>query len=229
MTRRIGSPSSPSAGSETGAGPNQRQPHCARTSARSASAATMAATEIIRHRHGPASPLAYTLASLSSIVATLNPQLALLQPYPFERLRALFAGVTPPQRLKPISLSIGEPRHRTPQFILDALAAGAKGLANYPTTAGTPELREAIAAWLVRRHGLEHLDAATQLLPVLGSREALFAFAQTVIDPTREGATVVVPNPFYQIYEGAALLARATTHCVNTLRENAYVPRWERV
>ena len=185
--------------------------------------------ETIRHRHAAAWALAYTLASLSSIVATLNPQLALLQPYPFERLRALFAGVTPPQALKPISLSIGEPKHRTPQFILDALAAGAKGLANYPTTAGPPELRETIAAWLVRRHGLERLDAATQVLPVLGSREALFAFAQTVIDPTRDGATVVVPNPFYQIYEGAALLARATTHCVNTLRENAYVPRWERV
>lgn len=159
----------------------------------------------------------------------MNPQLALLQPYPFERLRALFAGVTPPQGFKPINLSIGEPKHRTPQFILDALAAGGKGLANYPTTAGAPELREAIAAWLVRRHGLERLDAATQLLPVLGSREALFAFAQTIIDPMRAGATVVVPNPFYQIYEGAALLARATTHCVNTLRENAHAPRWERV
>jgi len=90
-------------------------------------------------------------------------------------------------------------------------------------------LREAIAAWLKRRHGLDRLDPAAQVLPVLGSREALFAFAQTVIDPTRSNATVVVPNPFYQIYEGAAVLARAQTHCVNVLRENGYSPRWENV
>ena len=108
----------------------------------------------------------------------------------------------------PISLSIGEPRHATPRLLLDALAAGAKGLANYPTTAGAPALREAIAAWLKRRHGLISLDPATQVLPVLGSREALFSFAQTVIDSSRAGATVVVPNPFYQIYEGAALAGR---------------------
>jgi N-succinyldiaminopimelate aminotransferase len=156
----------------------------------------------------------------------LNPQLALLQPYPFERLRQLFAGVTPPPALRPISLSIGEPKHPTPSLILDALAAGAKGLANYPTTIGAPPLREAIAGWLRRRHGLASLDPDTQVLPVLGSREALFAFAQTVIDRSRAGATVVVPNPFYQIYEGAALLAGATPCYVNSLRENAYVPRW---
>jgi N-succinyldiaminopimelate aminotransferase len=162
-------------------------------------------------------------------LATLNPQLALLQPYPFERLRALFAGTSPQSKSKPINLSLGEPKHPTPKFILDALAAGAKGLANYPTTAGVPALREAIAAWLVRRHALAALDPATQVLPVLGSREALFAFAQTVIDGSRVGATVVVPNPFYQIYEGAALLAGATTHCVNSLAEHAYAPRWEAV
>ena len=159
----------------------------------------------------------------------MNPQLALLQPYPFERLRALLAGVTPPAGLAPINLSLGEPKHPTPQFVLDALAAGAKRLANYPTTAGPPALREAIAAWLARRHGLARLDAATQVLPVLGSREALFAFAQVVIDRSRAGATVVVPNPFYQIYEGAALLAGATTHCVNSLAENGYAPRWNAV
>ena len=156
----------------------------------------------------------------------MNPQLALLQPYPFERLRALFAGVTPPPGLRPINLSLGEPKHPTPQFILDALAAGARGVANYPTTAGTPALREAIAAWLVRRYHLERLDPATQVLPVLGSREALFAFAQTVLDASRVGATVVVPNPFYQIYEGAALLAGATTFCVNSLEQTGYAPQW---
>jgi len=156
----------------------------------------------------------------------LNPHLAQLQPYPFERLRALFASVVPNPQKPPISLSIGEPRHATPRLLLDALAAGAKGLANYPTTAGAPALREAIAAWLKRRHGLISLDPATQVLPVLGSREALFSFAQTVIDSSRAGATVVVPNPFYQIYEGAALLAGATPHYVNSLVTDDFAPRW---
>jgi N-succinyldiaminopimelate aminotransferase len=159
----------------------------------------------------------------------LNPQLARLQPYPFERLRALFAGVAPNAARRPINLSLGEPKHPTPPLILEALAAGARGLANYPTTAGPPALREAIAAWLSRRHALGTLDPATQVLPVLGSREALFAFGQTVIDASRVGATVVVPNPFYQIYEGAALLAGATPHCVNSLAENGYAPRWGEV
>jgi len=159
----------------------------------------------------------------------LNPRLSLLQPYPFERLRVLFAGVTPNPHRTPISLSIGEPRHPTPQFIRDALCAGSGGLANYPTTAGTPVLREAIAAWLIRRHGLASLDAATQVLPVLGSREALFAFAQTVIDATRRDAAVIVPNPFYQIYEGAALLAGATPYCVNSLASHGYAPQWDQI
>jgi N-succinyldiaminopimelate aminotransferase len=159
----------------------------------------------------------------------LNPQLALLQPYPFDRLRQLLAGTNPPVGLAPINLSLGEPKHPTPALILDALAAGAQGLANYPTTAGAPLLREAIAGWLRRRHGLDALDAATQILPVLGSREALFALAQAVIDRGRPGATVVVPNPFYQIYEGAALLAGATPHCVNSLQEDRFAPRWEDV
>jgi N-succinyldiaminopimelate aminotransferase len=159
----------------------------------------------------------------------LNPQLALLQPYPFERLRQLFAGITPPAERRPINLSLGEPKHPTPSLILEALAGAGKGLANYPTTIGAPALREAIAAWLRRRHGLAQLDPETQVLPVLGSREALFAFAQTVIDRGRDGATVVVPNPFYQIYEGAALLAGATPYWVNSLPENGYAPRWESV
>jgi N-succinyldiaminopimelate aminotransferase len=159
----------------------------------------------------------------------LNPHLAQLHPYPFERLRALFASVVPNPQKPPISLSIGEPRHPTPQLLLDALAAGAKGLANYPTTAGPPALREAIAAWLKRRHGLTSLDPATQVLPVLGSREALFSFTQTVIDSSRAGATVVVPNPFYQIYEGAALLAGATPYYVNSLVADNFAPRWEDV
>jgi len=141
----------------------------------------------------------------------MNPLLSRLQPYPFERLRQLFAGVTPNPAYRPISLGIGEPKHPTPAFIKQALAAAmdrpGHDLALYPPTAGTPELRQACAAWLQRRYGLA-VDAATQVLPINGSREALFAFAQTVVDPTRP-AVVVCPNPFYQIYEGAALLAGA--------------------
>ena len=139
----------------------------------------------------------------------MNPLLSRLQPYPFERLRQLFADVTPNPAFRPISLGIGEPKHATPDFIKTALTSAlATGLAGYPGTAGEPALREACAGWLERRYGLT-LNPATQVLPVNGSREALFAFAQTVVDPTREGATVVHPNPFYQIYEGAAFLSGA--------------------
>jgi len=140
----------------------------------------------------------------------VNHLLEKLQPYPFEKLRALIGGRAANPALKPINLSIGEPKHPTPALVKDALAAGLDGLAVYPATAGTPALRQAIAAWLARRYGIPQPDPETQVLPVNGTREALFAFAQTVIDPTRN-AKVVCPNPFYQIYEGAALLAGATT------------------
>ncbi len=159
----------------------------------------------------------------------MNPRLSLLQPYPFERLRALFALVTPDPAKRAISLSIGEPKHPTPRLVLDALAAGGAGLANYPMTAGSPVLREAIAGWLARRHAIPTLDPATQVLPVLGSREALFAFAQAIIDDTRANATVVVPNPFYQIYEGAALLAGATVWCVNADPAASFAHDWRGV
>jgi N-succinyldiaminopimelate aminotransferase len=139
----------------------------------------------------------------------LNPLLGRLQPYPFEKLRALIAGVTPNPALHPINLSIGEPKHPTPGLVKAALAGALEGLAAYPATAGTPALREAIASWLMHRYALATLDATTQVLPVNGSREALFAFAQTVIDPAGGAARVACPNPFYQIYEGAALLAGA--------------------
>ncbi|HSV48054.1 MAG TPA: succinyldiaminopimelate transaminase [Ramlibacter sp.] len=145
----------------------------------------------------------------------MNPLLSRLQPYPFERLRQLFAGVTPNPSYRPISLGIGEPKHATPRFIKDALVQAldtpGHDLTGYPPTAGTPALREACAGWLKRRYGLA-VDPATQVLPVNGSREALFALAQTVIDPGGAAAgppVVVCPNPFYQIYEGAALLAGA--------------------
>ena len=138
----------------------------------------------------------------------MNPDLARLQPYPFERLRQLLAGNRPPAALPHINLSIGEPKHATPKLIFDALTAALPTLASYPLTLGTDALRESIAAWLARRYALPRIDPATQVMPVAGSREALFAFAQTVVDRTR-AARVVMPNPFYQIYEGATLLAGA--------------------
>ena len=158
----------------------------------------------------------------------MNPLLARLHPYPFERLRALMADVTPSPAHKAIGLGIGEPRHATPALIEQALIANLKGLSSYPATAGEPRLREAIAAWVQRRYGVA-LDAATQVLPVNGSREALFALAQTVIDPTRAGATVVCPNPFYQIYEGAALLAGAQTAFANSDAARNFAADWSTI
>ena len=150
----------------------------------------------------------------------MNPRLARLQPYPFERLRALFASVQAPART-PIRLSIGEPQHPTPSLILDALTQHLDGLATYPTTAGADALREAIADWFVRRYSLRELTTA-HVLPVLGTREALFAFAQTVIDSSRPAPLVVCPNPFYQIYEGAALLAGAGTAFLNQVESRGF-------
>jgi len=158
----------------------------------------------------------------------MNPDLDRLQPYPFEKLRALYAGVTPSAALAPISLSIGEPRHATPDLVKEALAANLGGLASYPATAGTPALREAIAEWVMRRYALPAVDPASQVLPVNGSREALFAIAQTVIDRTRE-AVVICPNPFYQIYEGAALLAGATPEYANAVRDRGFAVDYESV
>ena len=157
----------------------------------------------------------------------MNPLLRLLQPYPFERLRAMHATVEPDAAKRAINVSIGEPKHPTPKLILDALADGAvSGLANYPTTIGSIALREAIARWLCRRHELPSLDPATQVMPVLGSREALFSFGQTVLDGSRAGANVVIPNPFYQIYEGTALLAGASTYCVNADPARGFAHDW---
>jgi N-succinyldiaminopimelate aminotransferase len=151
----------------------------------------------------------------------VNPRLNQLQPYPFQRLRDLFAGITPNAALSAINLSIGEPKHATPQFIKQALADHLQGLAHYPVTQGTDALREAIADWCGRRYGAD-LDPATQVLPVNGSREALFAFAQAVVDQTKHVKRVISPNPFYQIYEGAALLAGAKPYFLNTLPDNGF-------
>lgn len=155
----------------------------------------------------------------------MNPDLAALQPYPFERLKELMAGVTPPAHLKPVNLSIGEPQHATPEFIISALRGHLNGLARYPTTRGEPALREAIAAWLARRFDLPRaaLDSERHILPVNGTREALFAIAQCLVD-RRSAPLVLMPNPFYQIYEGAALLAGATPWFLNTTERNGFLP-----
>jgi N-succinyldiaminopimelate aminotransferase len=140
----------------------------------------------------------------------MNPLLSRLHPYPFERWRELTRDLVPNPAYTPISLGIGEPKHATPALIEAALMQALPMLSSYPSTLGEPALRDAIAGWVQRRYGVA-LDAATQVLPVNGTREALFALAQTVLDPSRPGATVVCPNPFYQIYEGAALLGGAQT------------------
>ena len=145
----------------------------------------------------------------------MNPFLAELKEFTFTRLARLLQNLTPPAGVKPINLSIGEPKHPTPQFIRDAIGQNTTGLSQYPPTKGPPELRRTIADWVKRRFSLPSLDPETQVLPVLGTKEALFSFTQTVIDPTRANPTVLVPNPFYMVYEGATLLCGAKPHFVN--------------
>lgn len=151
----------------------------------------------------------------------MNSLLSHLQPYPFERLRSLLAGVTPPP-IAPIRLSIGEPQHPTPSLIHQAVVDHLAGLAEYPTTIGLDRLRESIASWFRRRFNLAMLDTATEVLPVNGTREALFAIAQAVVDRSSSSPLVVCPNPFYQIYEGAAILAGAETAFINQVEDNGF-------
>jgi N-succinyldiaminopimelate aminotransferase len=150
----------------------------------------------------------------------VNSRLAQLQPYPFEKLRALLAGITPAGR--PIPLSIGEPQHATPELVRRAITDHLDGLSSYPATAGHERVRTAIAGWFERRYSLKALDPRTQVLPVNGTREALFAFGQAVIDPARANPVVVSPNPFYQIYEGAALLAGAEPLFLNQTEDTGF-------
>ena len=168
----------------------------------------------------------------------MNPLLSRLQPYPFERLRQLFADVTPNPALRAISLGMGEPKHATPAFIrsamMESVMANPSGLASYPATAGEPQLRQAFTDWLKLRYGLD-VNPATQVLPVNGSREALFALTQTLIDSGPAGRdaalapVVVCPNPFYQIYEGAALLAGAQPYFVPTDAARNFAQDWDSV
>ena len=159
----------------------------------------------------------------------MNPNLAKLQPYPFEKLRQLFAGTEPPADLKEIRLSIGEPQHGTPAFIKETLAGNLAGLANYPATDGSDNLRQAIAEWIARRYGVPVPDAEHQVLPVNGSREALFAFAQCIADPTSGAGVVLCPNPFYQIYEGAAYLAGLDPMFINQVADNGFAMNFDAV
>jgi N-succinyldiaminopimelate aminotransferase len=158
----------------------------------------------------------------------VNPLLDKLQPYPFEKLRQLFSETTPSPAHPAISLGIGEPKHPTPPFIQKALADNLAGLASYPSTAGSDALRAAIAGWLERRYALPKFNPATQVLPVNGSREALFALAQTIVSPV-PGALVMCPNPFYQIYEGSAYLAGAEPYFVNSNPARNFAPDYQSV
>ncbi|HSI25439.1 MAG TPA: succinyldiaminopimelate transaminase [Methylotenera sp.] len=157
----------------------------------------------------------------------MNSNLSLLQPYPFQRLRDLFTGITPNPAYSNINLSIGEPKHATPQLIKDALTNNLSGLATYPTTLGSLDLRTAIANWITRRYNIAAPNPDKGILPVTGSREALFAFAQVIINNAQSGANkakpiVISPNPFYQIYEGATFLAGAEPYFLNTTPENGH-------
>ncbi len=158
----------------------------------------------------------------------MNPLLRKLHPYPFERLRVLTRDIVPNPAMKPISLGLGEPRHATPQLVFDAISAAFPKLASYPATLGDAALRASMAGWVQRRYGVT-LDAATEVLPVNGSREALFSLAQAVVDASKPRATVVCPNPFYQIYEGAALLAGAEVAYANSDPARNFAPDWSQV
>ncbi|WP_148863364.1 succinyldiaminopimelate transaminase [Marinobacter fonticola] len=160
----------------------------------------------------------------------MNPNLDRLHPYPFEKLAKLKAGISAPEGISSIALSIGEPKHASPDFVQDVIRENLDKLSNYPTTKGMDELREAIGVWATRRFELKPgtLTPASHIIPVNGTREAIFSLVQAVIDPQEE-ATVVSPNPFYQIYEGAAFLAGATPHYLPSEADNHFIPDFEAV
>ena len=158
----------------------------------------------------------------------MNPDLTKLNPYPFEKLNQLKQGIAPPNNLPHIALSIGEPKHPAPEFVKQTIISSLDKLAVYPITKGLPELRQSIAQWLTQRFNLQVVDPETQVLPVNGTREALFAFAQTVVDRSQD-ALILSPNPFYQIYEGAALLAGATPYFLNCTAATNFAPDFDSV
>ena len=156
----------------------------------------------------------------------MNPRIDRLHAYPFERLRALLDGAIPPSSLPHIPLSIGEPRHAPPPFVAASLTAALDTLGAYPAALGLAELREAAARWLERRFGLMpgSVDAGRMVLPVNGTREGLFSFVQAIVDDSRPRPAVLMPNPFYQIYEGAALLAGAEPVYLDCIASNGWLP-----
>ncbi|MFT4608094.1 MAG: N-succinyldiaminopimelate aminotransferase [Urechidicola sp.] len=156
----------------------------------------------------------------------MNRDLSLLHPYPFEKLAELKRGLTPPAELSHIALSIGEPQHAAPQFVVDCLIKNMHQLSNYPSTKGKIELRETVASWISNRFNIDSklVDPEKHVLPVTGTREALFAIAQCLVDRTTKNPLVLMPNPFYQIYEGAAILAGAKPHYQNCIEVNGYLP-----
>lgn len=158
----------------------------------------------------------------------MNPELARLQAYPFERLALLFKELTPATALPPISLSIGEPKHASPEFVKKALIDNLSQLAVYPTTKGLPALRETIGNWLKSRFRLDRIDAESEILPVMGTREALFSFTQAAVDRSRK-SLILMPAPFYQIYEGAAYLAGAEPHYLPCSAEKGFVPDYDAI
>ena len=159
----------------------------------------------------------------------MNPDLSKLQPYPFEKLAKLKGEVTPPDSLEHIALSIGEPKHPAPEFVLDTLRTELQRVENYPTTKGLPELNSTIASWLERRFSLANVDPVSQVIPVNGTREAIFAFTQAVVNRCQYRPLVVSPNPFYQIYEGAAYLSGAEPHFLPCLEQNGFNPDYDAV
>ncbi len=159
----------------------------------------------------------------------MNARLLNLQPYPFQRLKELLSGLEQPKDLKPISLAIGEPRHPTPKFIQDTLAQNLHGLATYPSTIGTDTLRESFVFWLNQRFNLLGLDPTVHVLPTLGSREALFSITQVILDPAQTSQISLCPNPFYQIYEGATILAGGTPWFIPCTAENNYAPDYDAI
>ena len=160
----------------------------------------------------------------------MNPELDKLHPYPFEKLAVLKKGISPNSELEHISLSIGEPKHAAPEFVMQELQHQLSGVSAYPLTKGIPELRQSITDWLTRRFNLptDSLNIDQHVIPVNGTREALFAFAQAVIN-RNENPLIVMPNPFYQIYEGAAYLSGAEPFYINTTAENNYLPNFDAI
>ncbi len=161
----------------------------------------------------------------------MNPNLNALQPYPFARLKELKKGIVAAAEYTHIALSIGEPKHDTPEFIYQTVSENLHGIGKYPSTKGQPQLAQSIANWIAERFHIKQADinTETQILPVSGTREALFSFAQAVIDNSSPEPLVIMPNPFYQIYEGAALLAGAQPYFLNTTEENNYLPDFDSV